>query len=127
VQHIYPRKRKAHENQPSLSSGGLQARGRWLGLPRPRFCRVPDPVKPNPAEKGIPLPSEPPRESQIGEMLGTQTHQRERLQREPRRVCGLTKECPVLDLSEGNQEDESWPVTSSGWSWSESEWGSHQD
>jgi hypothetical protein len=33
----------------------------------------------------------------------------------------------VLDVSEGDREDESWPVTSSGWSWGESESGSHQD
>jgi hypothetical protein len=71
----------------SLSSGGLQARGQQLGLPRPRFCRVPDPVKSKPCREGDPsITSEPPRESQIGEMLGTQRHQRERLQREPRRV-----------------------------------------
>jgi hypothetical protein len=78
-------------------------------------------------EKGIPLLSELPTESQIGEMLKTQRHQRERPQREPRRVCGLTKECLVLDASEGNQEDESRPITSSEWSWGESESGSHQD
>jgi hypothetical protein len=37
-----------------LSSGGLQARGRRLGLPRPRFCRVPDPVKSKPCGEGDP-------------------------------------------------------------------------
>jgi hypothetical protein len=42
------RKHKVHKNQLLLSSGGLQARARWLGLPRPRFCSVPDPVKSKP-------------------------------------------------------------------------------
>jgi hypothetical protein len=54
MKHKYPREHKTHENQSSLSSGGLQARGWWLGLPRPRFCSVPDPVKSKPCEEGDP-------------------------------------------------------------------------
>jgi hypothetical protein len=46
------KKCKAHVTQPSLSAGGLQARGRLLGSPSPRFCRVPDPVKSKPYREG---------------------------------------------------------------------------
>jgi hypothetical protein len=51
---ISKKKRKAHMTRPSLSSGGLQARGQRLGLPRPRFCRVLDPVKSKPCGEGDP-------------------------------------------------------------------------
>jgi hypothetical protein len=37
------------------------------------------------------------------------------------------KGCPMFDASEGDWEDKFWLVTSSEWSWGESESGSHQD
>jgi hypothetical protein len=85
-------------------------------------------MDPSLTTEGILLLPEPPRDNQTGGVFGNPGDTEGRDHKEsPRRVCGLTKECPVLDASEGNWEDESWPVTSSGWSWGESEWGSHQD
>jgi hypothetical protein len=123
----YPRERKTHENQSSLSSGGLQARGQRLGLPGPRFCRVLDPVKSKPCGEGDPStiwatqrkpnrgndqnPETPEGETAKGAQKGMWTHQR---------MSGV-------GCKRGHWEDESWPITSSGWPWGQSESGSHQD
>jgi hypothetical protein len=82
-------------------------------------------MDPSPTMKGIPLPPELPRDSQTGGVFENpgDAEGRDR-KRSPRRLCGLIKECLVLDASKGDWEDESWPVASSGWSWGESELGS---
>jgi hypothetical protein len=56
-------------------------------------------MDPSPTRKGIPLPPEPSRDSQTGEMFENpgDTEGRDR-KGSPIRVCGL-KECPVLDAS----------------------------
>jgi hypothetical protein len=68
-----------------------------------------------------------PRDDQKGEMLKPQRHRRERLQWEPNRGVWTHQRMSGVGCKQGDWEDESWPVTSSGWSWGESESGSHQD
>jgi hypothetical protein len=57
-------------------------------------------MDPSLTTEGILLPPEPPRDSQTGEVFENpgDTEGRDR-KGSPRRVCGLTKECPVLDAS----------------------------
>jgi hypothetical protein len=68
-----------------------------------------------------------PRDGQKGEMLKPQRHQRERPQWEPNRGVWTHQRMSGVGCKQGDREDEYWPVTSSGWSWSELESESHQD
>jgi hypothetical protein len=68
-----------------------------------------------------------PRDDQKGEMLKPQRHRRERLQWEPNRGVWTHQRISGVGCKQGDRENESWPVTSSGWSWGKSESGSHQD
>jgi hypothetical protein len=74
-----------------------------------------------------PLPSEPKDSQKKGRCLNPRDTKGRDHKGSPIRVCGLTKGCLVLDMNEGDQKDECWPVTSSEWSWAESESRSHQD
>jgi hypothetical protein len=57
-------------------------------------------MDPSPKTEGIPLLPEPPRDSQTGGVFENPGDTEGRDHKEsPRRVCGLTKECPVLDAS----------------------------
>jgi hypothetical protein len=57
-------------------------------------------MDPSPTTEGIPLPPEPPRDSQTGGVFGNPGDTKGRdCKGSPRRVCGLTKERPVLDAS----------------------------
>jgi hypothetical protein len=68
-------------------------------------------MDPSPTRKGIPLLPELPRDSQTGAVFENPRDTKGRDRKgSPRRVCGLTKECPVLDASESDHGDESWPV-----------------
>jgi hypothetical protein len=124
---------EAHENQLSPCSSGTQGqRAEGYGSPGPRLF---DDGFLRPATKWIQarqgresLYHLSPPDSQTGGVFENPRDTEGRdCKGSSRRVCGLTKECPVLDESEGDWEDESWPVTSSGWSWGELELGSHQD
>jgi hypothetical protein len=96
----------------------------------PGFCGVAENTKIDPShgwKEGDPLYHLSPRDSQKGKHLNPRDTERRDCKGSPIRVCGLTTGCPVLDASKGNWEDESWPIISSGWSWGESESGSHLD
>jgi hypothetical protein len=57
-------------------------------------------MDPSPTTEEIPLPPEPPRDSQIGGVFGNPRDTKGRdCKGSLRRVGGLTKECPVLDAS----------------------------
>jgi hypothetical protein len=54
----------------------------------------------SPTTEGIPLLPEPPRDSQTGGVFENPEDTEGRdCKGSPKRVCGLTKECPVLDAS----------------------------
>jgi hypothetical protein len=57
-------------------------------------------MDPSPTTEGILLPPEPSRDSQTGGVFGNPADTEGRDRKEsPRKVCGLTKEFPVLDAS----------------------------
>jgi hypothetical protein len=57
-------------------------------------------MDPSPTTEGILLLPEPPRDSQTEGVFGSLGDTKGRdCKGSPRRVCGLTKECPVLDAS----------------------------
>jgi hypothetical protein len=85
-------------------------------------------MDPSPTRKGIPLQPEPPRDSQTGEVFENpgDTEGRDH-KREPEKGMWIHQRMSGVGFKQGDQEDESWPVMSSWWSWGELEWGSHQD
>jgi hypothetical protein len=108
-----------------------RARRLWVTQRRalqPAVSETNDKNRPKPdGGKGNPLHCLSPRDGKKGECLNPRDTEGRDHKGSPIRVCGLTKRCLVLDASKGDQEDEFWPVTSSEWSWGESESVSHQD
>jgi hypothetical protein len=112
----------------------------WLvGPPGPRGCGSPsaglcrwvvsdDKNRPKLNRgKGTPFYCLSPRDIQKGRVFKPQRHQRKRPQREPNKGMWTHQRMSGVGCKQGDWEDEFWPVTSSGWSWGELEWGSHQD
>jgi hypothetical protein len=114
----------------------------FVGPPRPRGCgsssaglcrwavsKTDDKNRPKPNRgKGIPLYHLSPSDIRKGGgVFKPQRHQRERPQRESNKGMWTHQRMSGVGCKQGDREDESWPVTSSGWSWGELEWGSHQD
>jgi hypothetical protein len=65
-----------------------------------RVSETHDKMDPSLTTEGILLPPEPPKDSQTGGVFENSRDTEGRDRKEsPRKVCGLTKECPVLDAS----------------------------
>jgi hypothetical protein len=111
--------------------GPLGPRG--CGSPSTRLCRwvVSETDNKNRPKlntgKGTPLYHLSLRDIQKGGLFKPQRHGRERLQSEPNKGMWTHQRMSGVGCKQGDWEDESWPVTSSGWSWGELEWGFHQD
>jgi hypothetical protein len=99
---------------------------KWLvGPPEPRGCGLPgtglcrwvvsetDDKNRHKLDrgKGTPLYHLSPKIAQKGRCLNPRDTEGRDCKGSPIRVCGLNKECLVLDASEGNWDDVSWPVT----------------
>jgi hypothetical protein len=63
-------------------------------------------MDPSPTRKGIPLPPEPPKDSQTGEVLKAWRHRRERLQREPEKGIWTHQRMSGVGCKQGDREDE---------------------
>jgi hypothetical protein len=71
--------------------------------------------------KGPPPYHLSPRDIQKVGVFKPQRHQRERPQRESNKGMWAHQRMSGVGCKQGNWEDESWPVMSSGWSWGELE------